>query len=85
MGCGRIASKPQLVRLATVASGSGSPATLVIDLERKLPGRGAYVCREQSTDAPVADCLSHALTRKTLARAFRRAVTVPAEIVESVG
>lgn len=80
-----MACKPRLVRLAAVVPAGGQPATVVIDSGGKLPGRGAYICREVPGEAPNHDCLARALARKAFARAFRRAVNVPSELVESVG
>ena len=56
----------------------------MIDRERTMPGRGAYLCRGESADEPAADCLALALRRRAIARALRCAVTLPDELVESV-
>jgi predicted RNA-binding protein YlxR (DUF448 family) len=58
-------------------------------LARK-PGRGAYLCREAGSQAPVPDCLAQATRRGAIARALRRAIPggfVPSDdkLVESVG
>ncbi len=83
VGCGRIAPKPALVRLAAVPSGHQSRPIATFDRAGTLPGRGAYVCRDEHGDAPNHDCLGLATGRGVLQRAFRRAVDVPSELVES--
>ena len=86
MGCGRIAPKAALLRLAAVrpdgASSSADvrgagPDVVVADPAARLPGRGAYVCD--------ARCAEAALRRRALPRAFRRPVTTPSDFVESIG
>jgi predicted RNA-binding protein YlxR (DUF448 family) len=49
---------------------------VVADPGGSLPGRGAYVCD--------AACLRTAIERRAFARAFRRAVSVGDDLVESV-
>jgi predicted RNA-binding protein YlxR (DUF448 family) len=44
--------------------------TVVVDPAARLPGRGAYTCRQRT-------CLERAVQRGGFARAFRRAVTAP--------
>lgn len=92
VGCGRVAPKADLVRLAACARpGERRPALVRLDPAGRLPGRGAYLCavreagREDDQVRPRRDCLERALTRKALPRAFRRSVDVHAELVESVG
>jgi predicted RNA-binding protein YlxR (DUF448 family) len=90
VGCGRVAAKADLIRLAAVAPGEtpgdGRAHALVrVDVTRRLPGRGAYLCRANAGGHPRAECLSRALARKAFARAFRRPVDLPVELVESVG
>lgn len=41
------------------------------------PGRGAYVCDRE--------CLDRAVARRAFGRAFRRAVAVPKNLVDSFG
>jgi uncharacterized protein len=48
---------------------------VVVDRERRLPGRGAYV-------HPRAACLDAALAHDALQRTFRRPVTVPDDFVD---
>jgi predicted RNA-binding protein YlxR (DUF448 family) len=49
---------------------------VVADPARTRPGRGAYVCN--------AACAEQALQRRSLPRAFRRAVHTPEDFVESI-
>jgi predicted RNA-binding protein YlxR (DUF448 family) len=71
VGCGRIAPKAVLQRVALAGD------VAVADPSASLPGRGAYVCD--------AACAEQALQRRALGRAFRRTVTVPHNFVESIG
>ena len=71
MACGRVAAKHELVRLAL------RDATVLVDGEQRMPGRGAYVCG--------AACLRRAAARGRLAGSFRRAVSLDPQTVESVG
>lgn len=71
VGCGAVRAKPDLLRLAL------DGRTVVADPAARLPGRGAYVCG--------AACLERAVHRRALARAFRRTVSAPPELVESIG
>ena len=49
---------------------------VVADPEQRRPGRGAYVCN--------AACARDAGNRRAFQRAFRRAVTVPDNVLESI-
>jgi predicted RNA-binding protein YlxR (DUF448 family) len=49
---------------------------LVADAAATLPGRGAYVCD--------AACARAAIERRAFSRAFRRAVSVGDDLVESI-
>ncbi len=85
VGCGRIASKSELVRLAVAGDGDGRPRRAVIDSAGTLPGRGAYLCRAGAFEtAPNPTCLQLAERRRGIARTLRCAVTLGPEIVESV-
>jgi predicted RNA-binding protein YlxR (DUF448 family) len=85
VGCGRIASKSELVRLAVSGAGDERPRRAVIDPAGTLPGRGAYLCRARTAEAkPNPDCLRLAERRRGIARTLRCAVTLGPEIVESV-
>jgi predicted RNA-binding protein YlxR (DUF448 family) len=86
VGCGRVAPKAALLRLAAVRPHGGPPSAdvrgaapdvVVADPDARLPGRGAYVCD--------ARCAEAALRRRALPRAFRRPVTTPSDFVESIG
>jgi predicted RNA-binding protein YlxR (DUF448 family) len=85
VGCGRVAPKAALLRLAAVRPAGASsadvrgatPDIVVADPAARLPGRGAYVCD--------ARCAEAALRRRALPRAFRRPVTTPSDFVESIG
>jgi uncharacterized protein len=70
VACGRRAPKVALLRLAV------SGDRVVADPGGSLPGRGAYVCD--------ADCARSAVERRAFGRAFRRAVSVGPDLVESV-
>jgi predicted RNA-binding protein YlxR (DUF448 family) len=58
-----VAPQSELARLA-LAGG-----TVVADAARRLPGRGAYVCRRR-------ECWERAVAASALPRAFRRPVDV---------
>jgi predicted RNA-binding protein YlxR (DUF448 family) len=49
---------------------------VVVDADAMLPGRGAYVCD--------ATCAQAAIDRRAFPRAFRRAVSVGDDLVESI-
>ena len=55
-----------------------------------MPGRGAYLCADGSSERPDRQCLALALQRGGIARGLRRAVTLDAltaypKPLESVG
>jgi uncharacterized protein len=70
VGCGRSASKAELVRIALDGD------KVVVDRAARLPGRGAYVHGRS--------CADRAVARRAFARTFRRAVAVPPNFVESL-
>jgi uncharacterized protein len=70
VACGRRAPKHSLHRIALV------DGRAVFDPAATLPGRGAYVCD--------AACARAAVQRRALPRAFRRAVSVGDDLVESI-
>jgi uncharacterized protein len=70
VACGRRAPKAALLRMAVLGD------RVVVDPRGLLPGRGAYVCD--------ASCAQTAVERRAFARAFRRAVSVDHDLVESV-
>lgn len=84
VGCGRIASKSELVRLAVSGAGEGRPRRAVVDFAGTLPGRGAYLCRAGTSETtPNPACLQLAERRRGIARTLRCAVTFAPETVES--
>jgi uncharacterized protein len=91
VGCGKIAPKSELLRIAAVAQAGDGGARAVCDPLARMPGRGAYLCREGQSARPRTDCLARAERRNALARALRRAIpgglALPndEELVESVG
>ena len=58
IGCGARRVQQELTRLVV-----GPEGGLVVDKERRIPGRGAYLCG--------AGCLAAAVKRKAFGRAFR--------------
>jgi predicted RNA-binding protein YlxR (DUF448 family) len=61
----------------------------VLDTHKRMPGRGAYLCRGQSATQPAENCLELATRRGAIARALRRSlpgglVLGDAKLVESV-
>jgi uncharacterized protein len=70
VACGRRAPKAELHRLALAGD------RVVADPTATVPGRGAYVCD--------AACARAAIERRAFPRAFRRAVSVGDDLVESI-
>jgi len=70
VGCGHVAAKSDLLRLAA-ALDEGGASVVVVDRSGKLPGRGAYICREGASLQPSARCLALARRRSNIARALR--------------
>ena len=68
VGCGERKAKFELVRIAFDDTGN-----ILLDPRQKLPGRGAYLCKNET-------CYEIAAKRKKLDRAFRR--SVPASTYE---
>jgi len=95
VGCGRIAAKSELLRIAVAASREGRAgsesrrgeriALAVLDRAGTMPGRGAYLCRAPAAGVPAGSCLVAATRRGAIARALRCAVRVDPELVESMG
>ncbi len=68
VGCGRTTDKSSLVRIAAGRDDkSGEISSLKTDPEGRLPGRGAYLCRDIS-------CLKLAIKKKGFNRTFRQAL-----------
>ena len=84
VGCGRIAPKSELVRLALGGASEAVCARVVLDRAGTMSGRGAYLCADQRSGEPVSACMRLALRRRAIARALRRAVTIDSKLVESV-
>ena len=70
VGCGRVAAKSDLLRLAA-ALDEGGARVVVVDRRGTLPGRGAYICRVPASQQPSARCLALARRRRSIARALR--------------
>ncbi|MGD0454302.1 MAG: YlxR family protein [Solirubrobacteraceae bacterium] len=92
VGCGRIAPKSELLRIAVADRGSagdgdGACRNAIVDRHGTMPGRGAYLCRGGYPDQPAAvdrACLERAVRRGGIARALRSPVTLDPKLVESV-
>ncbi len=84
VGCGRIAPKSELIRIAIAGDGEAARARAVCDREKRMPGRGAYLCCAGQRELPVAECLQRAIHRGAIARALRSAVSLDPKLVESV-
>lgn len=69
VGCRTVRAKGDLVRVVRTPTGE----TVLDEGPGKLPGRGAYLCRNM-------DCLRRALKAKALERALKQ--PVPAEVVQ---
>ena len=84
MGCGRVAPKSELVRIALIGTPGPHPRA-VIDADGTLPGRGAYLCHDTRGPAarPAAGCTARALRKRGLARALRAPLRIDTELIES--
>ncbi len=82
VGCGLLAPKFELVRIAL--AGDAPSRRAVCDLDGTMPGRGAYLCREKGAELPAAECLARALRRGGIARALRCTVALDPKLVESM-
>lgn len=74
IGCRKREEQNQMVRLAL--DPQAVPRTVVVDLRRRLPGRGAWL-------HPSTDCLQSAVSRRAFARAFRGPVET-SELADSL-
>jgi len=70
-GCGRRRPQRDLVRMVA------SAGALVVETDRRLPGRGVYLC-------PEAGCAAQARRRGAIPRRLRCSVTVPPDLEERV-
>jgi predicted RNA-binding protein YlxR (DUF448 family) len=84
VGCGRIAPKSELLRIAAAADAAARSRRAVADRDATMPGRGAYLCVGESPGLPSGDCLALAMRRGGIARALRCSVTVDPKLVELV-
>ncbi len=63
-GCGEMKEKKQLVRIVKAPEKDGTGGEISVDLTGKMPGRGAYICKNS------LDCLAKAKKARRLERAF---------------
>jgi predicted RNA-binding protein YlxR (DUF448 family) len=90
VGCGRIAPKSELLRIvAAEPAAPDAQAYAIADPGARMPGRGAYLCRDAGAACPADECLALATRRGGIPRALRRAipgglVLDSGELVESV-
>ena len=83
VGCGRVAPKPELIRIAVARDGHDGQARAVLDATGTRGGRGAYVCRGPLLSQPAPTCMARAAAGRALARTLRCPVTIPPELIES--
>jgi predicted RNA-binding protein YlxR (DUF448 family) len=74
----------ELIRIAIARDGDSPRARAVCDREKRMPGRGAYLCRDEQRELPKVECLERAIHRGAIARALRSAVSLDPKLVESV-
>ncbi|MGH9122611.1 MAG: YlxR family protein [Acidimicrobiales bacterium] len=67
MGCRARAEAESMVRIARQPDGS-------LCIDRVAPGRGAWLCRDASSDSPQQSCLVRALRSGAFPRAFKAQV-----------
>jgi predicted RNA-binding protein YlxR (DUF448 family) len=72
VGCRKARAKVELVRLVRADGGA-----VVVDVNGRMPGRGAYVCAD-------AGCLERGLRRDRLAHALRGPCRVTADLGAAV-
>lgn len=94
VGCGRVAPKSELLRIVAAERARADDARstqvyAIADPCARMPGRGAYLCRDAGAARPVDECLALATRRSAIPRALRRAipgglVLDGCELVESV-
>ena len=82
VGCGRIAPKAELIRIAVERDGDPSRPLAVRDAGATMPGRGAYLCGEGRAELPAGECLERAVRRGGIARGLRAAVSLDPKLVE---
>jgi uncharacterized protein len=74
VGCGRVAPKSELLRVAARGQDAGGVARAILDAAKRMPGRGAYLCGDVQSGRPAAECLASASRRGGIARALRRSI-----------
>jgi predicted RNA-binding protein YlxR (DUF448 family) len=84
VGCGRVAPKSELLRIAAAVDDSSRSTRAVADRTATMPGRGAYLCLDDDPGVPAAACLAAAMRRGGISRALRSSVTVDPKLVESL-
>ena len=84
VGCGRIAPKSELIRIAVSRAEDPRARRAVCDPANALPGRGAYLCLGERPALPAGACLQEAIRRRAIARGLRSAVSLDSKLVESV-
>lgn len=70
------------MRLA-IAPGGELAGNVVLDPNKRMQGRGAYLCRAADADAPAPACLRSALRRGAIARTLRTRTAIEPKLVES--
>lgn len=68
VGCMESRPKSELLRIAAVIPGEGKKAVITADPEGKLPGRGAYLCKNMK-------CFETAKKKKSVGRTLRTEVS----------
>lgn len=72
IGCRGKRNKDELVRVVLCpGEKEGDPAGIAFDIDGRMKGRGAYLCRK-------SECLELAVKKKAFNRAFKLAVSVEA-------
>lgn len=72
MGCRARRRKDEMVRLV-YREGRG----VLVDVQQKMSGRGAYICRDDS-------CFRKGLQVKALSTAFRRKAVIDGDLLETI-
>jgi predicted RNA-binding protein YlxR (DUF448 family) len=83
VGCGRVAAKNELLRIAIARRADGARVA-VADERAVMPGRGAYLCRVAGQSRPAETCVALAAKRGGIARTLRAQVPLDPKLVESV-
>jgi predicted RNA-binding protein YlxR (DUF448 family) len=83
VGCGRVAAKSELLRIAIARTADGT-VLAVADDSATMPGRGAYLCLAADDSGPAERCVALANRRGAIARTLRARVPLDPKLVESV-